>query len=650
VWPSRRRAGTVRGTGQSRKNGASRLISADIPIESCSVWDGLVEDPASGHGDEQVEGSPVNQRARRGRVSRRGRERHVKVRLLLVIAVGISAVVMGTLSAQAVMARAQCNNHPLVLNVAVSDDIAPAIQRVGQLFNKQNHVAAGRCVEVQVTPQEPAAAAAVVDGQSSGGGLPAFDAWIPDSSLWVDVARTFAIGAQRVQTTGITVARSPLMMVMPPAAAAQVAAYNNATGWNFLLPGAVGGPTSTQQVRLDLPDPTQSAVGLATLVEIKRLLGEGANARANLTDFVFSAQSSNQFDDPVSLAAFNSLASPPLDAHPVTVTTEQAVLGYDADHPGHALAARYPSGGNDPGQLGDAELDYPYVITSTEPAVQQAATEFGKTLQQSYTAGLVRYYGFRSANGVVGTIPASYGLAQQPLRLAAAATPGEAQTALQTWRKLQIGSRDLAVMDVSSSMATSVGVANLNLEDILTQTALLGLELFPDSAQMGIWEFANDLGGGQPYKQLVSVGPLPGELGLISRREQIEQVDQSLHPLTSTPAALNKTILAAYQQMVASYEPNYTNAVIMLTAGVDNAPGDLPTATLVAKLKHLFNPSKPVELIILVLGGKGNFTSLEQIARAGGGQAYPVTDPSQVGKVFFEAVSRRICLSNECAP
>jgi Ca-activated chloride channel homolog len=590
----------------------------------------------------------VNQRARRGRVSRRGRERHVKVGLLLVIAVGISAVAMGTLTAQAVMARAQCNNHPLILNVAVSNDIAPAIQRVGQLFNKQNHVAAGRCVEAEVTPAEPAAVASVVDGQTSGGGLPKFDAWIPDSNLWVDVARTLAVGAQRVRTTGITVARSPLMLVMPPTAATQVAAYNNSVGWNFLLPTQVGGPTSTQTVRLNLPDPTQSAVGLATLVEIQRLLGSGATARTGLTDFVLSAQSSNQFDDPVSLAAFNSLANPPLDGHPVTVTTEQAVLGYDAAHPGQPLAARYPSGGGNAGQLGDAELDYPYVVTSTEPAMQQAASEFGKTLQEGYTAGLVRYYGFRSANGVTGAIPAAYGLAQQPLQLASPASASEAQTALQTWRKLQIGSRDLAVMDVSASMGTSVGVGDLNLEDILTKTALLGLALFPDSAQMGIWEFANDVSGSQPYKQLVPVGPLPGELGLISRRVQIEQVDQSLHPLSSTPAALNKTILAAYQQMAAQYQPNYTNAVIVLTAGVDNAPGDMPTATLVNRLKHLASKTKPVELIILMLGGKGNFPALEQIARAGDGQAYPVTDPTQVGKVFFEAVSRRICLTNEC--
>jgi hypothetical protein len=591
----------------------------------------------------------VNQRARRGRVSRRGRQRHIKVRLLLVVAVGISAIVMGTLTATAVMARAQCNDRPLVLNVAVSDDLAPAIQRVGQLFNREDHVADGRCVEAQVTPEEPAAVASVVDGQASAGGLPAIDAWIPDSSLWVDVARTFAVGAQQVQTTGITVARSPLMLVMPAAAAAQEPAFNDSVGWNFLLPAGVGGPTSTKQVRLNLPDPTQSAVGLATLVEIKRLLGSGASARTALTDFVLSAESSNQFDDPESLAVFNSLANPPLNAHPVTVTTEQAVLSYDAEHQGQPLAARYPTGGADVA-LNDPELDYPYVVTSTQSAEQEAAAEFGKTLQQGYTAGLVRYYGFRSADGVTGTLPPGTGLPQQTLQLASPATPGEAQTVLQTWRKLQIGSRDLAVMDVSSAMATPSGLSTLNLEQLLTQTAVLGLTLFPDSTQMGMWEFANNLAGSQPYKQLVPVGPLPGTMGLISRRVQIQQVDNSLRPLTNTPAQLNRTILAAYQQMVASYQPNYTNAVIVLTAGVGGAPGDMPVPALISKLKALASSSKPVELIILMLGDRGNFTALQNIARAGDGQAYEVTNPSQVGTVFIEAFSRRICLANQCTP
>ena len=40
---------------------------------------------------------------------------------------------------------------------------------------------------------------------------------------------------------------------------------------------------------------------------------------------------------------------------------------------------------------------------------------------------------------------------------------------------------------------------------------------------------------------------------------------------------------------------------------------------------------------------------MQQIAAAGGGAAYQVTDPAQVGKVFFEALARRICLTSGCA-
>ena len=117
-----------------------------------------------------------------------------------------------------------------------------------------------------------------------------------------------------------------------------------------------------------------------------------------------SAESSAQFGNAASLATFVTLANPPLDAHPVTVTSEQAVLSYDAAHPGQPLAARYPTGAS--AALGTPELDYPYVVTSTDPAEVTAAQEFGNLLRQGYTAALVRHYGFRSADGTTGTLPA----------------------------------------------------------------------------------------------------------------------------------------------------------------------------------------------------------------------------------------------------
>jgi hypothetical protein len=587
----------------------------------------------------------VNPRQRRG-IGRRGRERHVSLRLLLAIAIAVPVVLMGGLTAQALLTNTSCNHDPLMVNVAVSDDIAGVISHAGDVFNRADHQVAGRCAQVHVSAEPPAAAAAQVDGQSAGAGQAAVpDAWIPDSSLWVDVARAYPLGAQRIQLTGISVARSPLMIVMPATAAAQVPEFNNSLGWGFLLPQSAGGPPSQLGLHVELPDPTQTAAGLAALVEIGRLLGNGTSARTLLTQFVLSAQATAQLDDPASLAAFVTQASPPLDARPVTVTSEQAVLGYDAVHPAQPLAAEYPSGSN---TLATPELDYPYLITSASPAEQAAARDFGTLLRGSYTAAAVRQDGFRTGSGAPAAMPAGDGLAQQPLELASQAQPAEAQTALQAWRSLVIGARDLALMDVSSAMTAPSGLPGITLEQELTQSAQLGLALFPDSTQMGLWEFGSRLDGSLPYKPLVSVGPLPGELGLISRRAAIEQADATLHP-QSGPAALDQAILAAYKKMLASYQPGITNAVIVMTAGVDNAPGDLATPQLVSELKSLYNPDRRVELIIIVVGARGNLAAMQQIAAAGGGAAFPVTSPGQIDQVFIAGISRRICQTTGCS-
>jgi len=588
----------------------------------------------------------VNSGERRGRIGKRGRERHINLRLLIAIAIAAPVVLMGGLTAQAVLAHTDCTNHPLVVNVAVAHDIAPAVQRIGQLYNGQGHQAGGRCARVQVTAEQPAAVAAQVDGQSDAKKQAAVDAWVPDSTLWVDAARALPLGAKVVQPTGISVARSPLMIVMPSVAAAQVPQFNNSVGWDFLLPQSAGGPPTPLGVRVEMPDPTQSAAGLGALVEVSRLLGTGATARTLLSQFVLSAQPSAQFDNPTSLAAFASQANPPLNARPVTVTSEQAILGYDAAHPGAPLVAQYPSGGAG-AALTTPELDYPYVVTSTDPTTVTAARQFGTLLRQSYAVALVRHYGFRSADGVPGSMPD--GLAQQVLQLATQAQPAEAVTALQAWKSLQSGSRDLALIDVSSAMSAPSGLPGLTLEQELTQSAELGLALFPDSTQLGLWEFANGVAKGAPYKPLVPVGPLPGQVGLITRRTQIEQIDSSLRPQQGA-AALNQAILAAYRQMVAGYQPGVTNALIVMTAGLDNAPGDIPVSQLVTELKSLYKPDHPVELIIVVVGTKGNLAAMQQIASAGGGAAFPVTSPAQIGQVFFAGISRRICMTTGGCP
>jgi hypothetical protein len=148
----------------------------------------------------------------------------------------------------------------------------------------------------------------------------------------------------------------------------------------------------------------------------------------------------------------------------------------------------------------------------------------------------------------------------------------------------------------------------------------------------------------QPYDQEVSVGPLAASVGLLTRRAEIDEIDSSATTSPSGKLALDDAILDAYKKMSSTYQPRYFNGVIVLTAGVDSAPGDMSASALVAELHKLYNPNRQIPITILDFGNQAAFPALQQIATASGpaGAAFLVTNPAQVGQVFLQAVSLRM--------
>jgi hypothetical protein len=565
--------------------------------------------------------------------NQRGRPRRVSIVIGLSALAGVIAcTLLVAFGAEAVVSRASCTDHPVVVNLAASPDIAPAASHVAKFFNAEHNAVQGHCAVVHVTGVQSSAAATEISGNKSAAS-PAFDAWIPDSSLWVNVARSFPQGAQLVQPTSLTVARSPLMIVMPRSVAAEVPAYGSSVGWQFLLPQRVGGPATGLGLHVEFPDPARSTAGLATLIQLQSLLGSGSSALAAFTDFVLNVQVTSGTG---SLTSLTSLAQRAGDERAVTIASEQSIAQFDRAHPAaDALAGRYPV-------QGTPELNYPYVLTSTNQLERQAGQEFEKALKSSYATSYVQYLGFRSAAGTAPGWIGQYGLDTAQPKLTAAAAPGEAETSLQAWQKLSLGSRDLVLLDVSEQMATPVSPTGTTLEQVLIQAASLGLTHFPDSTQMGIWAFASHLDGALPYKQIVPVGPLPAPLGLITRRQQISQATEQGKPVAGAPAALYSSILAAFKSLSASYQPRYVNAVLVLTAGIDNAKGDMSSTALVRQLRALYNPNKRVEIVPLMFGTAGNFAALQQVARATGGVAFDITSPKQVNSAFFSGIAQRL--------
>lgn len=574
----------------------------------------------------------------------RRRKRRLRTRTLVIIAVtGCVLLMIGRGTAQ-IANHYSCGSDPLVITVAVSTDITQPIEEIAGTFNHEQHQVDGHCVAVQIDSGSPAQAAAQIDGQHPNATGGQINAWIPDSSLWVDEVRNFPAGAQAVNPAGFSVARSPLMIVMPQAAAARTPSFYK-DGWRLLLPHSAGGPSTPADLRFDLPDPTQTAAGLATLIEESRLFGSGQAARVKFTQFVHLTSATSYFDDPASLASLVSLAEPPLGEDPVTVTTEQAVIAYDSANPRQPLAATYPSS-NDV-TLGTPELDYPYVLLATSsPAQLDAATAFGQMLRGNYAASVIRFAGFRSADQVPGTpdqFASAYGLDRQLLQVAPSASAVEAPAALQSWNKLALGSRDLVEVDVSANMAKSSSPGTPSFEAELGKAASLGLALFSDSANLGLWEYADHLDGARPYKNLMSIGPLPQQLGLFTRRQQLERINAGLTPTNVSNVALYGTILAGYRYLVRTYDPRFFNALVVLGSGIENSPTDISAQRLIKELTALNNPSRRVPIIMVIFGQPPNFPILQQAAKLTGGQAYAITKPTSVYQVFYEALANRLC-------
>jgi hypothetical protein len=543
----------------------------------------------------------------------------------------IACTLLVAFGAEAVVSRASCTDHPLVVNLAASPDIAPAASHVAKYFNAQHNDVQGHCAVVHVTSVDSSVAATEITKSAAS---PAFQAWIPDSSLWVNVARSFPVGAQLVQQTGLTVARSPLMIAMPRSVAAQVPAYGSSVGWQFLLPQRVGGPATGLGLHVEFPDPARSSAGLATLITLQQLLGTGSTAQAGFADFVLNVQVTSGSG---TLTSLSSLAQ--RDERPVTIASEQSIAQFDRAHPAaDALSGRYPV-------QGTPELNYPYVLASANQLERKVGLEFEKALRSSYASSYVQYLGFRSGAGAAPGWIGQYGLDTGQPKLTAATAPGEAETSLQAWQKLSLGSRDLVLLDVSEQMATPVSPTGTTLEQVLQQASSLGLSHFPDSTQMGIWAFASHLDGNLPYKQLVPVGPLPAPLGLITRRQQIIQATAQGKPVAGAPAALYSSILAAFKSLSASYQPRYVNAVLVMTAGIDNDKGDMSAAALIRQLRALYNPNKRVEIVPLMLGTAGNFKALQQVAKVTGGVAFDITNPKQVNGAFFSGVAQRLSVA-----
>ena len=177
---------------------------------------------------------------------------------------------------------------------------------------------------------------------------------------------------------------------------------------------------------------------------------------------------------------------------------------------------------------------------------------------------------------------------------------------------------------------------------LLAEAAGLALDFLPDHARVGLWIFSTNLGGpGQDWRVLEPTQRLDKLQFGRTQRFALRARANELVNLTGGGTGLYDTALAAYRQALRDYEKPYSNAVVLMTDGANDDPGSISQAALIAQLKKLRDPARPVRIIAIGISDDADLPALRKIAAATGGTAFLAQDPTDIATVFARAVLSR---------
>jgi Bacterial extracellular solute-binding protein len=589
-----------------------------------------------------------------------------------VLALGVVAVASACSAGRP--ASAACS--PLSVTVVAAPQIAPAVADVASGYNSAHPKPGGHCVTVRVKQADPAQEASSLSGQGVIATPSSPDAWIPDSTLWVDQARITAAGASRVAATGTSLAISPIVLALPRAVARQFAAAVHAPSWKMLIPTSLptntpgSGSPATQAttattaapattaaavagaagaagaLQLKVLDPATNATGMASLLAMRSVSGHGP---AGLVTFVTVARVSQFLAEPDNNALFKAMlsASQPTGG----LTSEQAVWAHNNTDSSHPVTAVYLSEGS-------PMLDFPYVVTTKNSAKRLALADFAKAMRAPAGQQAIQSQGLRTPDGAAmfGFGPSS-GVATEP----PAALPMPSVTVVdavsQMWARILIGVRMLIALDESPSMGNLVEGTNITRLQAIQELSVQGISLFNRNDVIGLWTFDTGLADPFNYRVVLPMRPLNQQLTVPSatgatvtatQRQLLLAAMAAQRPQVDTVTALYETIRSAYQEVSRGYIPDRFNGLIVDTDGTnfDPRPHPLSLDQLLATLRSEFNPQRPVNILIIGYGHHFDLASMTKIANVTNGAVYDATSPAGIEKFYLQMLTRLVCNDN----
>ncbi|WP_246079914.1 VWA domain-containing protein [Nonomuraea mesophila] len=557
-------------------------------------------------------------------------------RVLVPLAGAVAMAVLLGVAAFVIFNRNHdCSSGKLPLRVVATPDIHPALKKIAGNYTKAMHSIDSKCVEVTVAKE----AAAKTANALAAGKVPA-DFWVADSSLLMESMRQTAGGAALPQVEG-SIATSPVVLAAAKSAAPKLADTLQPS-WGAMIAAAnvanVDGPG--KKVRVLALDPQKNSAGLAALLAAAGTAKEAKQDKALVG--ALKELSGQLAPDSTALLASLTVKSSRV---PVGVTSEQAIHAHNKKKPEAPVVALYP-------KEGTLSLDYPVTILAKDPAVLKAAADFKQHLTTESAAKTLRNAGFRGTDGKAGDalseedgFPADPPTALEPPDTATVARM------VQTWSRLNLGTRLLTLLDVSGTMALPVPGTDMTRMQAINKIATEGLGLFPADSEVGLWTFSTHLDGrDKDWKELVSVGPLSESIDGTLRKQALAKTFSQIQAKPTGDTGLNDTIKAAYAQLTKTFRQDKINTLLILTdgAGNDDPDGGVKNAEILQYLKKTYNPKRPISILLIAFGPeaeKGK-RQMDALARATGGEAYIAKDILQVRDFFLQGMERRLCSPN----
>ena len=567
----------------------------------------------------------------------RKRPRNSRGKVLVPLAGAVAMAVLLGVAAFVIFTRDHdCTGGRMPLRVVAAPDIQPALNKIAGRYNKAMHTVDGKCVEVTVAKEDSARTAnKVAAGKADA------DFWVADSSLLMESMRQTPDGEALPQVEG-SIATSPVVLAVAKSAAGKLTDALKPS-WISVISAAnvanVDGPG--KKVRVLALDPQKNSAGLAALLAAAGTAKEAGQDKALVG--ALKELSGQLVSDSTALLA--SLTVKPGSKVPVGVTSEQAIFAHNSKKPDSPVVALYP-------KEGTLSLDYPVTVLAKDPQTVKAATDFKRELSSEASAKTLREAGFRGVDGKAGkALAEADGFDEDtPAPLDPPDGPTVARV-VQTWTRLNLGTRLLTLLDVSGTMALPVPGTGMTRMQAINKIATEGLALFPPGSEMGLWTFSTHLDGkGKDWKEVVPLGPLSEPVNGTLRKEMLVKTFAQLKAKETGDTGLNDTVKAAYTQLTKTYKQDKVNTLLILTdgAGNDDPDGGVTDSELLRFLKQTYNPKRPISILLIAFGpdAKKGKRQMEALAKATGGEAYIAENILQVRDFFLRGMERRLCTPN----